>query len=385
MKLVQPNQAIKKNKKSKPSLQQQFQETWQAIQKIELRLKKQNEKRQIIFQQFNAQIRPLEEEQYQLTFAQVERLISFYEKKSLTAGLRDDLFQWIMSEFDFLEQHPFRPADLDVEALYTRFHQQAMDRSTREMFEGPDGSFDTAREMFYDQFGTDFGFTDEELYDCLRDPEKFQAHFEQFDRSAVPDEEETIHKFGDDSESDPFSDPFEDEIVIEPMHTQILTEAGLKGLYKKLALRLHPDRAQDDKADSAEQMVRLSKAWKQQDVYTLLTMATEFLPSDEFGLTDEQIKALLPLLNKQQSDLQFALFDNHGLEWMIYQKFHGRTDKVTERNFREHEQFLHRQIEELKSFLEMITTLKSCKTVLQQRREQRFAEWDVMNDFDFFN
>ena len=73
MKLVQPNQAIKKNKKSKPSLQQQFQETWQAIQKIELRLKKQNEKRQIIFQQFNAQIRPLEEEQYQLTFAQVER------------------------------------------------------------------------------------------------------------------------------------------------------------------------------------------------------------------------------------------------------------------------------------------------------------------------
>ena len=58
---------------------------------------------------------------------------------------------------------------------------------------------------------------------------------------------------------------------------------------------------------------------------------------------------------------------------------------MTERNFREHEQFLHRQIEELKSFLEMITTLKSCKTVLQQRREQRFAEWDVMNDFDFFN
>ena len=78
-------------------------------------------------------------------------------------------------------------------------------------------------------------------------------------------------------------------------------------------------------------MVRLSKAWKQQDVYTLLTMATEFLPSDEFGLTDEQIKALLPLLNKQQSDLQFALFDNHGLEWMIYQKFHGQTDKVTEK------------------------------------------------------
>ena len=48
MKLVQPNQAIKKNKKSKPSLQQQFQETWQAILKIELRLKKQNEKRQKI-------------------------------------------------------------------------------------------------------------------------------------------------------------------------------------------------------------------------------------------------------------------------------------------------------------------------------------------------
>ena len=31
MKLVQPNQAIKKNKKSKPSLQQQFQETWLAL------------------------------------------------------------------------------------------------------------------------------------------------------------------------------------------------------------------------------------------------------------------------------------------------------------------------------------------------------------------
>ncbi len=59
MELVLPNQAIKKSKKSKPSLQQQFQETWQAIQKIELRLKKQNEKRQIIFQQFNDQIRPL--------------------------------------------------------------------------------------------------------------------------------------------------------------------------------------------------------------------------------------------------------------------------------------------------------------------------------------
>jgi hypothetical protein len=31
MELVLPNQAIKKSKKSKPSLQQQFQETWLAL------------------------------------------------------------------------------------------------------------------------------------------------------------------------------------------------------------------------------------------------------------------------------------------------------------------------------------------------------------------
>ena len=119
----------------------------------------------------------------------------------------------------FLEQHPFRPADLDVEALYTRFHQQAMDRSTREMFEGPDGSFDTAREMFSISLAL---ILDSQMKSCmtvcviLKNSKPILSN--SIGRLYLM-RKGRFTKFGDDSESDPFSDPFEDEIVIEPMHT----------------------------------------------------------------------------------------------------------------------------------------------------------------------
>lgn len=369
----------------------QFHECWKKIQSLEKKIAQKKDRKAELLGRFHQEVRPLEEQQYRVIYAQTERLVSFYEKKSLTGWQRQELLEWIMEQFEYLTSHPFRPEGIDADALHARFHKHAMSITSDDELQDRAGGIENARAMMEEMLGINVDLSDEELMECLRNPEKLQAYIEQFHM-----QEEGEDLFAEDNNVDePFADdaPWQAETEQTDSVSAVLTQSGIKQLYKKLALALHPDREADElkKEAKSQQMGQLLEAWKNKDVYTLLLLADQHLDDHDSQFTDQHIEGLLPLLEKKERELQWQLHGDSGMaqniEEAIFNKFNARSKTGIERAFERHLQSLRDDIAIKNGFLKDIRTLKDIKPLLEIRWEQNsFADFaEFPDDFsDFF-
>lgn len=102
---------------------------------------------------------------------------------------------------------------------------------------------------------------------------------------------------------------------IKAQELEQLQHKGLGTIYKQLAKALHPDLEQDPmvKAEKEQLMKRLTTAYENEDLHTLLSIEMEWLnrtESDEREgrqQTDEQLKIFNSLLKDQVEELEFEL------------------------------------------------------------------------------
>lgn len=93
------------------------------------------------------------------------------------------------------------------------------------------------------------------------------------------------------------------------LELEALQNKGISSIYKRLAKSFHPDLEQDPKKriEKDKLMKRLTKAYENQDLLTMLALESEWLGNFDSSLNDETLKVYNTLLKDQIEDLEMEL------------------------------------------------------------------------------
>lgn len=105
---------------SKNTTNGQFQELWDKIEKQKQRLIGQEKRVRKVVDRFNIEMQPLEREHARVQYQLVERLLTFFARKTLTQWQREDLLNWIEGELGELSSNPFIEDGLKPSSLLIR-------------------------------------------------------------------------------------------------------------------------------------------------------------------------------------------------------------------------------------------------------------------------
>ena len=382
MSLVKAGKSPKKKATEESNIKRKFHHCWQQIARLEKKLAAEQEERQVLVARFEREVRPLEETYFESSYRKAEQLLGFYQKKSLNKWQREELHDWLEEELTFLFSHPFRTS-LDPAPLFQRFHEHAMSLHSDEEL-GTEDNLDQARQMLWNIFGSDLDLSDEQLIASMRDPEILEQLTQEY--QARQQAEALADSEDDDVDFSIFDDPIAELFGSSP-NTDI-SLSGMKSLYKKLALALHPDREQDEakKADKSRQMTQLLTAWQEKDIYTLLKLADQHLDDKQSPLNELNLLQLLPLLWLKRRELQNqldGLTESNDVGCIIYHNFKGSTKRATDQNFATHIAELKNSLRLDAKMLKEITTLKAFHPLLVARREMRMEE--QLSPLDLFD
>jgi hypothetical protein len=366
---------------------------WLEIEKKKKRNATAKSKIEALYQRFQDEILPEEQESVVLLGQETRHLMSFLPRKSLTQWQREELHNWIDSNLDNLSMHPFGDAEL-INSLREEY-SDALVKGTKNI--DADENFDDEliaqmRALCEEMFEGEVDFTDEQLSDFIRDPaifqETFQKHLDQ-KRANESEYDDEVGFYGGSSEND--SEGFDDHY--QQAHDQqqqaknkqdsklksLFNSSNLNKLYKMLANKLHPDKEKNEhlKAEKSALMAQLVKAKKNKDAYTIISMFHQFLPESELNFFDgndeELTQALIKLLNEKMRELDQENHEqkyHNGIQSMVWQKFSGRSKKVTQENIDMHLADVEDSHIRSKYYIHEVKTVKLLQEILSERYEQ---------------
>ncbi|MGL5090562.1 MAG: J domain-containing protein [Aeromonas sobria] len=367
-----------------------FHRQWQAIEKLQAKLAKQEQEGAGIYQRFVSDIEPLERQQCALIFQLCQRLAGFTARKSFTQWQREMLHDWLNELMGYLESNPFR-GELDLESLYMAVQAGSVSQLDEDQL---DASCDFITAMLQEAFGKSPDDI-EVLREMVRNPEKLHDYMRAQAAGGDAGDDEW-----DDEDPGFADDPFASEEAFDSWHSrhghahpdevarveQLLDSSTLKQLYRKLAMVLHPDREQDPAKREAKTRImgELSLAWEKRDLFTLLQLAHSHLPEAENLLSEDNLKAINPALQQKKRELEICYYRAPaGVLGAVLHKFKQSSKKKTELAFEGHQEYLRRDIRQLDTQLVQITNLQTLKPYLAQRWDERqHAIWDEAPGFD---
>lgn len=376
------------NEKNKPS--STLSSLWIKIEKHQKRNANFTKKRTKLFEQFKQEAQPSEQKLADAITAQVEHLIHFLSKKSLTDKQRNELLEWISSDIDYLATHPFSEG-IDVADLREKINAELtllaenLDQAVDEE------SIVELADMLDEMFDGEMQFDREELIELIKNPAMIQEHIQRFhekmNEEELSEEDEYNAKLDEEFDEDIFDDfdyqHYSDFSDRENKHELGILEKLFKGsqlnkMYKRLAAKLHPDKESDatKKVIKHDLMQQLASARESKDVFTLLTLYHEHIDDDSFNFDAETLTAIEALLSKKVSELNAELRDLKSAdtpEAIVWDHFHGRSNKITTENIVIHTERIEDEVMSINQFIVSTSTLKTLKTELNTRIKQREA------------
>ena len=363
-----------------------FHRQWQAIETLQAKLVKQEQEAAAIYQRFNDELAPLEQQQCECVFQFAQRLVGFTARKSFAQWQRNVLYDWIHELADYLVSHPLR-GEIELEPLLAQLQANTV---THLNDDDLDAQCEFLQEMLHETVGQSPNDM-ETLREMARDPEKLREYMQaqlEGGQEAWEDEEDT--HFADDPFAEGPYDDGGDAPDTSAVLDQLLDKSSLKQLYRKLAMQLHPDREQDPakREEKSHIMAKLSLAWENKDMYTLLQLAHSHLPEVDNLLSEENLAVLLPMLTRKVHELEVRYHSGpEGIQGAVLRKFKQGSKRKTELAFEEHKRHLEQDIQGLKDKLVQITTLQSLKPYLAARWDARqnmvWAMEDELEDLFF--
>lgn len=358
--------------------QQQFQAHCATIEALQRTITTQHQQQQALMARFRVEVLPVEHQYIQAVYDKTIRLLSFADKKSLGKYNRDALFSWIEDEFDELLHHPFNE-NLDLDALRQRFSAV---NPTPDIKPTQD-EVDDFRQYVNEQYGSVGDLSDKELTEMMLDPEKL---FNTIDRlfSESQDDDENDDEYEHDDASGSHTHNTQDrEGNTQQTLDGLLKSNEINKLYKKLANILHPDREPEPakKEEKHLLMVRLSKAKKDHDVWTILGMYHQYVdPTFHFSLADmpainAQLQHRIDALTAELAEIK----DPHSLPGMILEKFGGKTAKSIDNKFKKHNAQLQQMIWDQTQQCQELRSLAVLKRYLAPRRAELDFERQMMD------
>ncbi|MFP9227662.1 hypothetical protein [Pectobacterium cacticida] len=381
-KLIKKKVTNKTKKKQQPiTPQEKFQHFWATIEKYQRQLVKLQRDQEALYARFQQDVLPLEHQYIQSVYDKTERLLSFADKKSLSKKQREMLFEWIEEELSRLQSYPFN-SQLDMKPLADRFI------SVASQYTPPPSNEDIAqfREALDAKFDFSSAFSDDEISEMIRNPDKLQAALEQLSQEwHSRNQQDSAFNAEEDDDDDDWQESEYAETDDEESKRAASTDCNLLDtkhitlLYRRIAKALHPDREQDpaEKEKKHHLMTTLSQAKQENDIWTILTLYHQYVDAS-FAFDERTIPAINTLLENRVNALKNALADQKhdpSLPGMVWQEMGGATAKTREKKIAEHQQYLR---ESMANELAQTQSLRSL-TVLKQYLAERYE-----NDMDIF-
>ena len=373
MNIVLSGKSASKCKKNK--LQERF-------EKLQKRLQKQRQKNE----RFKAEMDELvdlhrshsqavDNKQIETLKALSEKLIRFAGKKSLSEWHRDELVEWIMELVGRVEA-----IDPDIATLYRKDYHEAVAHVLGMSVEELEEEYHARREAFEEAIREEFEEKAKPPFDDQPEDVPFQDDlfgFDDFDME-FPGE-------GDDSFANG-PDFFVEEDEPEKRRERIMDEKWIKGLFRRAAQALHPDREQNDEVrrEKQQQMRELLEARKKGDIMTLLSIYSENVDDGDIEIAEQEMSLVCEMLEQQIDDLEMDKMEEiyaNPYRHMVYDILYAPGKKARDRNIREWKKELRLDGEENRELLTYLRNLERLKNVLRERRDQRSFLDEIMFGF----
>lgn len=370
-----------KNEAIKPS--NKLSSLWLKIEKHQKRNENFSKKTAQLFDKFTQDALPYEQKQAEIIATQVEHLTGFISKKSLSETQREELLNWIESDIEYLDSHPFaknintsnlrEKVNIELTLLAKILDQKVDDESIAQL-----------QDMLDDMFNGEMQLDRDELINIIKNPDQLEKHLKDFCENIqepYTHSDDNIDQSNESFENDDYYQDYEDfGKHIGPKNSDTLEKlfkgSQLNKMYKRLASKLHPDKENDPakKLIKHDLMQQLATARNNKDVFTLLTLYHEHIKDDSFNFDIDTISAIESLLTQKVSELNYELRELKSSctpENIVWKNFNGRSNKITSQNINNHINQLKDEYALMNQFITNTKTVKALKTELSARIKQR--------------
>jgi hypothetical protein len=365
--------AIAQGKQGKQKTASRFQRLWaeaEALAKDNVELESELN---TLVTRIDKEVFSAEREMGETVRLMVYRQIEFANRKSLLKWQRAELNEWIrdnLSELTMfgLVDEPLQNAVAELRAFQLGIDLDPdSDLSAREQVDqylGIDDS-DDYRDEFWDDDEAGAKASGD-LFDDDDDDEQEAA-----DEEAIAELLRKLHaQFEDHLQPSPASDAGDQKLINDDV---------FKRLFRQTAAALHPDRETDENRRQEKHglMSQLLKARKDRDLITIVKLHEQHT-SVESALSgdDEQAleEVLVDYLNQQQARMD-DIIEQSPMHNMAYSEFYSKKPATVTRRINAHLRKVRERRRSITAFMAEVKTLKSLKTVLEERYESR-----VFND-----
>jgi hypothetical protein len=365
---------------------------WQRIEKNQKKINNQKKKIAQLYQEFQTQVLPYEQEMCTQVQCLITTLLPFVSRKSLNERHREALLDWINQELNFIETNPFA-MDVDIDNLRDTLQQQLLILAQRNPFEENAENLQQLALMLEEMFGDKLHLNEQELSEIARDPGKLQdyiecMHSQAEEESKFVDQDSDFHsEYAEHDEAFEHNDQTGHSKREQLTLDKLFKSSELNKIYKRLATKIHPDKEIDDelKAEKQVLMQQLSAARKVNDVFTILLMYQTHCDETDISFDDTTLLAIQKLLGERARTLErehSQLSTPSTPEGMVWKQFSGRSKKATANNFAEFIAERQEITDNSHAMAHNITNLEILKEYLNERLDS-VVPFD--DDIDFLN
>ncbi|MER2492674.1 hypothetical protein [Catenovulum sediminis] len=391
---------IKFKNKDNTSSNQALNKVWKKIEKQQIRNEELKTKIEDFYQDFCLLAEEKEANITQSTAKLVHHLTGFLSRKSLSETRRSCLLDWIELEINYIADNPFSRG-IDTHEMRLNIHDQLSRVLDDSNMVNEDVDPDDVRDMLEDILEMDVDLTDAELIEMALDPDNLQAYIESILEQNEDDEFAEYENVGKDDpfeddyifdDEDPFSgyqsqqNHFEHDEGLEKKLNALFKSSQINKMYKKLAQILHPDKEQNEikKQDKIDLMQKLSSAKQQNDVFTIFTLYSQYVPEAEINLDGESTAAIIELLYNKLRDLELEhqqIIQPDSPQNMVWRRFGEGSKKQIKANIQAHLETLNEKQKGIEYLINECTNLKLLNRELAARQEiEKIEAFEMFNE-----
>ncbi len=415
--------------------QKEFSKLWSRIGK----LKKSNATFSLKLSELTEQTAPIlrgyEQQSILHMHAFVAKKLRFLTMKSLGKYNREDLSEWIEESFNAIQM--LRPIDTDLLEMQIKQYNQTMAEFYEPLDETPDNDLATdlndqqivddpdtlirlfcenlkaehalARENFIDNIALNpqsnlfededklaqFDLAQQQAYD-----ERVRLYLNEIFTAVTASQQATDEEQAVNDQFNPadFEDHSSEDFHFNAQNTttgklrDLLENANVSKMFRKIAKKLHPDREQDPQQRLVKQelMAQAIQARDDGDIITLFDLYTTYVDKSDLYFDDQQLSAINALLKEQIKQLQEdkqEIIHSSQLNYQCHEFFYASSAKKIQTKIKAFKKQSAQEIDDLESLTYELKSLKVMKAVIGDRNNTRFIlPFDDLNrSFNPFN
>ncbi len=340
----------------KSKIQLKFDRLWTQVKKKQKRNDKLTLEMDELVQVYNQTVLPKEKEYEQPLCALIEKLITFYTRKSLAAWQRDQLERWFTEVLNQLGQ--YNPEKAEYYA--GQFDQAFVDFKgiTLEELENNEAKFEAELEAAIDEIrnggaNQDTSDPEDDIFGSSSKSSVHDSPFEDFD-------------------FDQFTEGAFHQSNSDPRTSQLINEKWIRNLFRRTARALHPDKEQDPVKREHKQVLmgELLNARDNQDIMSMMLLYNEHVDDSELALAEDEMLSLCSMLEDQQYQLdddRLDIINQSELHASLHETLHSANKKTRDQKLNQHLVRVQNGIDQEFKMVDYLRNLSRLKEVLEER------------------